>query len=323
MKRVAFLSAKVAGIVETTEVLPPLKPDEVRGRTLVSLVSPGTERSLLELASFPFYPGYAAVFRVDEKGEDVADLAIGDKVFCSGPHQEIQTFPRGTVATLPRGLDPAVAVFARLAGVSMSTLNTAATQPPARVLVTGLGPVGNLAAQIFARCGYEVTAVDPVEERRKLAIQMGVRDVRVSISEGFSLEDTISIAVECSGHEQAALDACRCLRKRGEVVVVGRNWKKYTDLSAHDLLEAVFKRYAVLRSGWEWEVPMIASDFHPHSLMANYAVALRWLSEGSLQTSGFAETYSPDSAYEVYSCLLTGANRTPCAIFDWQRNGVG
>ena len=35
-------------------------------------------------------------------------------------------------------------------------------------------PVGNLAAQIFSLCGYNVTAIDPVESRRQLALSHGL-----------------------------------------------------------------------------------------------------------------------------------------------------
>lgn len=322
VKRIAFLSANIAGLIDNPEPLPPLQPDEVRGRTLVSLTSPGTETSLMQLVGFPFYPGYAAVFQVDEVGGKVTGISAGDKVFGSGPHQEIQTAASNAVAPLPPSLDPKIAVFARLAGVSMSTLNTTTARPPSRVLVTGLGPIGNLAAQIWTRCGYEVTGIDPAKPRRDLALQSGIADVRASIDEGPSLEETVTLALECSGHEQAILDACRCVRKRGEVVMVGRNWKQYTALTAHDLLEAVFKRYAVLRSGWEWEVPLLASDFHDNSLMANYAAALRWLAEGSLKVHGFAETFAPEKAREAYAGLLDRSSPAPCAIFDWEKSAA-
>jgi hypothetical protein len=68
---------------EKAELLPieppgALKPSEVRGRTLVTLVSPGTELAWNYLGNqpgsdrpFPNRPGYAAVFRAEEIGADV------------------------------------------------------------------------------------------------------------------------------------------------------------------------------------------------------------------------------------------------------------
>ena len=113
---------------------------------------------------------------------------------------------REQVVPIPQGLEPERAIFARLAGVSMSTLNTTTARAPSRVLVTGLGPVGNLAAQIFSACGYSVTAVDPVEIRRETARRSGLDDVRASIAEGApDITGEVALHVECSGHEQAAL----------------------------------------------------------------------------------------------------------------------
>lgn len=298
----------------------PIKPVDVRGRTLVSLVSPGTELNWGYLGGkFPAETGYACVFQIEEVGSAVTDLERGAIVFAAGPHAEFQQAGRAHVTPLPPGLAPETAVFARLMGVGMSTLNTTAARPPSRVLVTGLGPVGNLAAQVFARCGYQVTCVDPVEVRRQVARAAGLRDVRGSIDEGEPLEGRFALHLECSGHEQAALDACRCVAKRGEVVLVGVPWRRRTELSAFDLLHAVFHRYAVVRSGWEWEVPGQPRDFSLNSLAANYAAALGWLREGSIRVEGLAAAFSPADAQEVYAGLLSQNLATPGALFDWRR----
>ena len=88
--------------------------------------------------------------------------------------------------------------------VSMSTLNTSAAHAPARVWVTSSGPVGNLAAQIFTRCGYRVTGIDPVESRRNIAKACGLKDIRASVrDDSADLERKIALHLECSRYEQA------------------------------------------------------------------------------------------------------------------------
>jgi threonine dehydrogenase-like Zn-dependent dehydrogenase len=320
MKRIAITAYQKAELELTDPLCAPLQPTEVRGRTLVSLTSPGTELHWNYMgSSFPTYPGYASVFTVDEVGADVTDLAVGTVVFGSGAHQEYQQMPRESVIPIPQGLEPEQAIFARLAGVSMSTLNTTTARAPSRVLVTGLGPVGNLAAQIFSACGYSVTAVDPVESRRETARRSGLNDVRASIAEGTpDITGEIALHVECSGHEQAALDGCNCVRKRGEVVLVGVPWKKRTEISSFELLHAVFHRYFVLRSGWEWEVPRHPAEFRGNSISGNYAAAMDWIAAGKIKTDGLATCYSPEQAQEVYSGLLSQSLPTPSAIFDWR-----
>ncbi len=323
MRQVIFPARETAALLERpspAEAHGPIKPDDVRGRTLVSLVSPGTELNWGYLGNnFPAETGYACVFEITETGPAVTDLKPGALVFASGPHAELQQARHDQVTPLPAGLAPEIAVFARLMGVSMSTLNTAAAHAPSRVLVTGLGPVGNLAAQVFARCGYQVTCVDPVEPRRRAALAAGLRDVRANFTDGDSLEGQFALHLECSGHEQAVLDGCKCVCKRGEVVLIGVPWRRRTELSAFDLLHAVFHRYAVVRSGWEWEVPGQPRDFSFNSLAANYAAALDWLHEGSVRVAGLAESFSPAEAQTVYAGLLSQSLPTPGALFDWRK----
>jgi threonine dehydrogenase-like Zn-dependent dehydrogenase len=246
------------------------------------------------------------------------DLSPGTVVFGSGPHAERQQAPRESLTPLPAGLLPEEGVFARLMGVSMSTLTTTAARPPARVLVTGLGPVGNLAAQVFERCGYIVTGVDPAPARRKAAQDCGIRDVRPGVAGEPDLLNQMGLHLECSGSEQAVLEGCRCVCKRGEVVLIGVPWRRRVDLQAFDLLHAVFHRYVVLRSGWEWEVPRQPRDFALNSIAGNYAAALAWLAEGKIRTGGLAVTRPPSHAPEVYRGLLDQSLPAPGALFDWR-----
>ena len=321
MRQIAFTASRQADVVDVPDLTEPLKPDEVRGRTLISLTSPGTELNWGFLGTkFPNYPGYASVFTVEEVGSEVGDLPLGSSVLYSGNHREWQQAARWDVTLLPNGLAPEKAVFARLAGVSMSTLNTTTARPPSRVLVTGLGPVGNMAAQVFVAAGYRVTAVDPFEARREDARKVGLQDVRAAVGDdSIDLMNQVALHVECSGHEQAVLDGCRCVRKRGEVVLVGVPWKRRTEIYAAELLHAIFHRYVVLRSGWEWEVPVQPQEFMGSSIIENHAAALEWLNDGRLRVDGLATAYAPSQAQMAYDGLLNQSLPTPAALFDWRR----
>lgn len=319
MKRIAFTAKKQAGVIDSPDFSAPLQPNEVRGRTLVSLVSPGTELNWGYLAEkFPVHPGYASIFQVEEKGADVNDLEIGSIVFGSGNHAARQQAERAHVLSLPGGLSPEIAVFARLAGVSMSSLNVTVVRPPAGVLVTGLGPVGILAAQVFHAAGYDVVAIDPVEQRRNTAAHLGLKDLRGKVSLE-DLSNKVGLHIECSGHEQAVLDGARVVRRGGEIYLVGVPWRKRTEITAQELLHAIFHRYVNVRSGWEWQVPVERRDFSANSIMDNLAAALRWLVDGRLRVDGLAGLYAPAQAQEVYAGLLDQSLPTPTAIFDWRQ----
>jgi threonine dehydrogenase-like Zn-dependent dehydrogenase len=186
-------------------------------------------------------------------------------------------------------------------------------------MVTGLGLVGHLAAQTFASCGYRVAAVDPVESRRAIAIENGIAPVFATVPlDDPAYVDQIDLVLECAGHEQAAIDAARIVRKRGEVVLVGTPWRRYTEAYAHELTRLIFHRYVVMRSGWEWELPLHPEEFRKNSLYGNFEGALRWLAEGRVRVKDLYTKVPPREAQTAYQDLVH--KRTPrlAIVFDWE-----
>lgn len=292
---------------------------QVRGHTLYTLISPGTELAWAYTGShFPAYPGYSAVFRVEEMGPDVHDIAVGDLVFCMGRHQSIQQHEASRVVPLPEGLSPEDAVIARLMGVTMTTLMTTTARPGDRVMVMGAGPVGYLAAQNFGLAAYEVIVIEPDDARREMVARSGVSATfaRAPLDDP-AWKGTIALALDCSGHEGAALDACQMVRKRGEVVLVGTPWRQYTNLTAHELTHAIFHNYVVMRSGWEWEVPMDAGDFRPHSILTGFRQALQWLRQGLIPLDGLIRRADPHDIQTIYQDLLHRRGEGLYVILDW------
>jgi threonine dehydrogenase-like Zn-dependent dehydrogenase len=298
-----------------------LGANEVRGQTVCTLISPGTELACNYTGTtFPSFPGYAAVFAATDIGAEVKGLSEGDLLFCIGGHQSFQQVEARKARRIPENLLPAQAVLARLMGVSMTTLMTTAARPGDRVLITGAGPVGFLAAQVFALSGYDVLVAEPDAVRRRQVEQAGIRGVFARTPfEDASIVGTVALVVECSGHEQAVLDACRVVRKRGEVVLVGVPWRRQTNAFAHELLSLVFHKYVVLRSGWEWELPRHAADFSPHSIHTGFDTALRWLADGLVRTDGLITQTDPHDAQRAYQDLLHRREEGLFTVFDWTR----
>jgi len=298
----------------------PLGPQEVAGHTVSSLISSGTETYWNYLGdSFPCNPGYAAIFRVEEKGSEVTDIPIGSLAFCMGPHCSFQRAERSAVVPVPPGLSADRAVFARLMCVTMSTLSTTTARPPQLVLVTGLGPVGVLGSLIFQSCGYRVVASDPAENRRILASEAGVRDVRPAVPlDDPAVKGHVALVLECAGHEGAALEGCKVIRKGGEVVLVGTPWRRYTETTAQELTDAIFHQYAVVRSGWEWQVPMTETDFRTNSIYGNIAAAMGWIAEGRITVDTLYAEADPADCDNVYRELLDRSWPRTAAVFDWE-----
>ena len=128
-------------------------PNEVRGRTVCTLISPGTELAWATGDNFPIYPGYAAVFSADELGSEVKGISPGNLLFCMGPHRSFQQVDACSTLPVPESMPAERALLTRLIGVSMTTLMTTTARPGDKVIISALGPVGYLAVQIFTLSG--------------------------------------------------------------------------------------------------------------------------------------------------------------------------
>lgn len=323
--------AKEQFVLQPCEPWGPLLPNEVRGRTIATLVSPGTELAWASGEDFPVRPGYSAVFEVQERGAEVTGAAVGDLLFCMGNHRTYQQVDVAHTVAVPFGMAPETALLARLVGVSMTTLMTTKARPGDPVVICGAGPVGYLAAHIFRIGGYEVIVVEPDAKRRAQARDSGLQSVLPSFPfDRPDLAGHVALVVDCSGHEQAVLDGCRIVRQNGEVVLVGVPWRRQTDLSAHDLLSAVFNGFVELRSGWEWAFPLVSRSFRweellegynnsSQSIMSGFRKAMKWLAEDRIPLEGMVRVETPGDPAKVYRALLQRSVNEPFVVLDWRR----
>lgn len=318
--QILFTAREQAELATVEADRSPLGPKEVRGPTLATLVSAGTELNGAYLGErFPARPGYAAIFQVEEVGLEVEGLKPGDRAYCMGPHRSYQRASVPDVLRVPDGLSPEEATFARLMGVSMSTLTTTKARPPETVLVTGLGLVGHLAALIFRACGYRIIVSDPSPARRALAQASGLPDVRDAVPVGDpALVEKVALTLECSGHEAAVVEACRLVRKGGEIALIGAPWQQRTELPAHAITHSVFFRYVTVRSGWEWELPLHGAEFRSGNIWENYRAALDWLADGRVSVAELYQAAPPADAQRVYQQLLRQEWPALGAVFQWR-----
>lgn len=308
----------------------PLACDELRGPTVATLISQGTELGWSQGDNFPIRPGYGAVFRVEEIGANVQGVSKGELRFCMGHHRATQQHAARYTLPVPDALPAEIALLARLMGVSMTTLMTTDARPGDKVVICGAGPVGLLAAHNFLFGGYDVSIVEPDPLRREQIRQSGI-DL---VFEKMPVDDPafagqVALVVDCSGHEAAVLDGCKIVRKRGEVVLVGVPWKPCAQISAHEILNAVFFNFVTLRSGWEWEIPVLSRDFvweellagynnAPHSNFSGFALAMRWLAERRICLNGLMARVSPQDPAQVYADIDSRTIAEPFIIYDWE-----
>ena len=307
----------------------PLAPDEIRGETIATLISQGTELAWAGGDDFPIRPGYGAVFRVTHAGEAVKDVEIGELRFCMGHHRSTQQYPARFTLPVPASINAETAVIARLMGVSMTTLMTTRARPGDPVIISGAGPVGLCAAHNFRIGGYEVSVVEPDALRRDQMRASGIASVLSAMPLADpALAKKVRLVVDCSGHEAAVLDACNMVAQGGEVVLVGVPWRRHTDLSAHEIMHSVFFNFVQLRSGWEWALPIRSRGFvweellegynnASHSIFSGFERALKWLAEGRLNFAQFRCLVKPDDPASLYEAIGKRAIEEPFIVLDW------
>jgi threonine dehydrogenase-like Zn-dependent dehydrogenase len=135
-----------------------------------------------------------------------------------GVFAERVSVPERSLVAVPAGLPAERAVLAEPLACCVGAL-PADLGPTSRVLVLGCGPIGILTVFLAARAGAEVVAVDPVPERRALALRLGAARAVDRPSERDS--GSFDHAVDAAGFEQTWRVAVESVRNGGSIVVVG------------------------------------------------------------------------------------------------------
>lgn len=112
-------------------------------------------------------------------------------------------------------------------GTAYHALRRADVRAGEYVVVSGLGPVGLCVVQLAKAMGGIVIGVEPVEYRRKFALQHGA-DYAIDPSEANMPEEVKAItgqgaevAIETSGNDQARVDLVRATPYHARIIYVG------------------------------------------------------------------------------------------------------
>lgn len=305
-----------------------LRPLEVVVQTEASLISQGTEGAGYQglkmpgggEQSYPQTPGYANVSKVTAVGSEECPFVVGDRVFTMASHvshARVDT-ESSLCVRVPASVASHIAVFTRLAMVSMSTLRTSTARLGDHAAVVGLGLVGNLASQLCQIAGFETTAIDLIEWRCDLARECGIRNVLQAPSDD-ALAPENQLVIEATGSVGGAMAGVKLTQRHGELSLVGSQWGEGTqNTDALRFLGTIFERYIHIRSGWEWQLPVLPTTFGPSSLVHNCESILRWLETRQIVVEPMlSHRVSPDLADSVYSEMVSNKDRYLGVVFDW------
>lgn len=210
---------------------------EVLVRTLSSGISSGTEmlayRGEIDPAlpldetidtlsgsfRFPFRYGYSCVGRVEGSRRGIPD---GQLVFAFHAHQDVFVVPADDVVVLG-DIDPRLATLFPLVETALQAALDAGPVLEEEIVVTGLGVVGILTGLMLQRAGARVLGVEPLGDRRGVAMSVGLEAVAPEEAAELIAGRTPSglrLVVEASGRPEVLRDALRFLAHEGEALVV-------------------------------------------------------------------------------------------------------
>jgi len=209
------------------------RPDLVR-KTLQKMKNEGvlpTVRKVFAKLDTPIPLGYSLAGTVVDAGSDAGGYKIGDRIACAGAaianHAEYNAVPKNLSVRIPDGVDDEAASFVTLGAIALQGVRV--TQPTLgeRVVVMGLGLIGQLTVQLLKANGCRVLGFDPNPARAQLALEMGAdRAVSEGLAEavlGFTEgHGADAVIVTASTKSSDPLNqAAEISRIKGRVVVVG------------------------------------------------------------------------------------------------------
>lgn len=220
-------------------------------------IADGDWPQLKRLVKKHVIPGHEVVGRVIKRGDQVRDLAVGDRVGVAWLHWSCgacelckegleNLCPNQTITGLsvdggyaefirakashaikvPAALTPAAAAPLFCAGVTVyRAVKLAGVQPGQRVAVFGIGGLGHLAVQIAATFGAKVTAVDVAADKLELAQQLGaVQVINAATEDALKIlrgMGGVHAAIVTASAKAAYNQAFYAVRPAGTLMVVG------------------------------------------------------------------------------------------------------
>ena len=178
----------------------------------------------------PLALGYCNVGTVLAVGQGVSDFRVGDLVASNGSHAELVSVPQHLCAPIPAGVSEEAAAFTVLASIGLQGIRLAQPTLGETFVVSGLGLIGLLTAQLLVAQGCRVLGLDPDPTKCAIAEEFGVTSLCLSSeldpvawcmqhTRGVGV-DGVLITAATSSSEPVHVAAQVC-RQRGRIILVG------------------------------------------------------------------------------------------------------
>ena len=269
----------------------------------------------------PLPLGYCNVGSVVVVGKGVRGFQLGDRVASNGLHAELVAVPQNLCAVVPTGVNDEAASFTVLASIGLQGIRLAQPTLGETFVVSGLGLIGLLTAQLLVAQGCRVLGLDPDPAKCALAASLGISALDLSSGTdpvAWCLEHSAGIGVDgvlitaaTSSSEPVHVAAQAC-RQRGRIVLVGvtglelrRDLFYKKELSFQVSCSYGPGRYdhAYEQQGHDYPI-----GFVRWTEQRNFQAVLHALANGSLLTEPLiSHRFALEQAAAAYELLTSGA----------------
>ncbi|RLE73330.1 MAG: hypothetical protein DRJ45_00420 [Thermoprotei archaeon] len=313
--------------------LPKPSGKQILVKTSMTLISTGTELTVLsgdfppksawaEYGKYPFIPGYSNVGIVVEKGREVKDIDIGDRVASTAPHSQYALISSKDVVKIPDKVSDEEAVFHTIAIIVMNSVRLARISLGDCVIVMGVGLLGQFAIIFSKLCGgFPIIAVDLSEKRLRLAKISGATKTII----GNNIYDKIyeltdgrfaDIVFEVTGNPKVIPKAIRLLRPLGKFIVLSSP-RGPTLLDFHD---EVNRPSRIIIGTHNSSHPLYETPYNPWTMKRNRELFFKLLENKIIDVKHLiTHRYWWMDADKAYSMLLKNRTQAMGVILDFKK----
>jgi len=313
---------------------PPLGANDVLVQTRCSLISTGTELTLLQggwdpesawgrYGRYPHVPGYCAVGEVVDAGAGADKSWIGRRVATGGPHSSFLLSRATDVRPIEHDLPWEQASFFTIAEIVMNGVRRNQVQWGEAAAVYGLGLLGQLAVRFCRLAGARpVFGVDVADKRLKclprdpavIAINLRTEDPAAAVKK--ATRGRMADAVfEVTGSESAIPDELAILRRQGRFVLLSSPRGK-TLFDFHDLCNS--PSFTII-GAHNSSHPAIETPGNPWTGQRHAQMFFDLLADGEIDLAPLVSHQVPyTQAPDLYHMLLADRSQAMGVVLKWR-----
>jgi predicted dehydrogenase/threonine dehydrogenase-like Zn-dependent dehydrogenase len=178
----------------------------------------------------PLPLGYCNVGVVLEVGEGVSEFKAGDRVASNGGHAQFVCVPKNLVAAIPDNVTDEQGAFTVIGSIGLQGIRLLEPTLGETIVVTGLGLIGLMTAQLLQANGCNVIGIDVDQSKLDLAKKWGITTINPAqgadpVKTVMQLTHNIGadgVIITASAKSNDIISqAAQMSRQRGRIILVG------------------------------------------------------------------------------------------------------